>query len=99
MEWIEKNERLATLEFVVKWIAKLEIAFPETSETLLDALTKTVIWLQFKEDEVINSFNRAICTVKRTKITIADIVKEKYESSHGKEGEEQTKEYGKYPGI
>ena len=79
-----KTREPASAEFVAGMVAKLEIAFYETPETLFDALTKTILFLKFTEKEVTGMVNKAIFTVKKTKLSIADIVKEQYEDNKSK---------------
>jgi predicted nucleic acid-binding protein len=64
----------ASVGFIAEKIAKLEIAFYETPERLFDALVKTILFLEMTEYEVAEMVNEAIFTIKKTKITIADII-------------------------
>jgi hypothetical protein len=68
------KEKQATIEFVVEMVGKLEIAFYETPEKLFDALVKTILFLKMSECEVSEMVNEAIFTVKKTRITIADVI-------------------------
>ena len=72
MEQNKKNP--ATVDYVAEMMAKLEIAFYETPEKLLDALAKTIIFHEFTEREVSDMVWDAIYTIKKTKLTIADVI-------------------------
>ena len=82
METLEN--KIASPEFVAVMVGKLTIAFYETPESLFEALVKTILFLKFTESEVVKMVNNAIFTIKRTKITIADIIKEQYEENEAK---------------
>jgi len=69
-----KVDGIAHEQFVVKKVAKLIIAFYETPESLFEALVKTILFLELTENEVSEMINDAILTVKKTKITIADVI-------------------------
>ena len=69
-----ENEKRATQEFVAEWVLKLVTAFYETPETLFDALIKSMLWFSLTEMEVIDICNEAIFTIKKTRITIADVL-------------------------
>ncbi|MDR2057653.1 MAG: hypothetical protein LBP83_05120 [Dysgonamonadaceae bacterium] len=66
----------ATKEFVAEKVIHLATAFYETPEELFDALIKSVLHLKLTGEEVIGVFNEAIFTIKKTRITIADILGE-----------------------
>jgi predicted nucleic acid-binding protein len=69
---MEKNE--ASAEFVAEMVSKLAVAFYETPESLFEALAKTILYLQATEDDVRKMVNEAILAIRRTRITIADVV-------------------------
>jgi hypothetical protein len=84
MEQVEK--KIASPEYVVGMVAKLTVAFYETPEMLFEALAKTILFLKLTESEVYAMTNEAIFTVKKTKITIADVI-------NGREKEKKTIAY------
>jgi hypothetical protein len=71
MEKIKEKE--ASAEFVAEIVSKLAIAFYETPQPLFDALIKTILYLRATEDDVCKMVNDAILTIRRTRITIADV--------------------------
>jgi hypothetical protein len=74
MEKIKSNE--ASDKFVAEMVSKLTVAFYETPESLFDAMAKTILYLRATEDDVRKMVNDAILTIRRTRITIADVVGE-----------------------
>ena len=69
----EKIE-IAPAEYVAEMVAKLKIAFYETPDTLFEALAKVVLHQKMTKKDVFEMVEEAIFTVKKTKITIADII-------------------------
>jgi hypothetical protein len=71
---MEKNkENAASAEFVAEMVGKLTVAFYETPGSLFEAMAKTILYLRASEDDVRKMVNEAILTIRRTRITIADI--------------------------
>ena len=72
MKQVEKKQ--ASAEYVAEMVSKLETAFYETPEPLFEALAKTILFLEMTEYEVSEMVSDAIFNIKKTKITIADVI-------------------------
>jgi predicted nucleic acid-binding protein len=70
----QDEKKSASVEYVAEMVGKLTVNFYETPEKLFDALTKTILFLKMTEYEVNEMVNDAIFTIKKTKITIADVI-------------------------
>ena len=68
------KKQIAKDEFVAEKIAGLSVLFYDTPESLFMALFDVILNLKMTESEVSDMINEAILTVKKTKVTIADIV-------------------------
>jgi hypothetical protein len=64
----------ASVEYVAEMVGKLTVAFYETPEKLFEALIKTILFLKMTESDVCEMVNDAIFTIRKTKITIADVI-------------------------
>ena len=73
MEHPEKTT-IASAEKIAERIEKLSEAFYETPESLFKNLAYCMKWLKLTEDELMECFNEAIFTIKKTRITIADVL-------------------------
>jgi phospholipid N-methyltransferase len=76
MEQKQEIKQPATKEFIAGKAINLATAFYETPEELFGAIIDTALWLKLSEKEVIKAFNDAIFTVRKTRITIADVLGE-----------------------
>jgi phospholipid N-methyltransferase len=74
MEQKQKAKQPATKEFVAEKVINLSTAFYDTPEELFDALIRSVLFLRLTESEVIEVFNEAIFTVRKTRVAIADVL-------------------------
>jgi len=72
---MEKKEiEIASAEYIAEMVSKLSIAFYETPETLFEALGRTIIHLKMNKKDVFEMVEEAIFTIRKTKITIADVI-------------------------
>ena len=69
-----KQIEIASAEYVAEMVRKLSVAFYETPEKLFDALAKVILHLKMSKKEVFEMVEDAIFTIKKTKITIADVI-------------------------
>ena len=66
--------KIASAEYVAEMVRKLSVAFYETPEALFTALAKVILLLKMTEKEVFEMVEESIYTIKKTKITIADVI-------------------------
>jgi hypothetical protein len=71
---VKSSNSPACQEFIIRKVSKLSVAFYDTPESLFEALTKTVLFLELTESEVNEMVNEAIFTIRKTRITIADVI-------------------------
>ena len=76
---METNEKkIASKEYVANAVGKLMIAFQETTKDLFQLLMESILKIGFTEDEVTEMVEETIYTVKKSKITIADVINGAY---------------------
>ena len=64
----------ATVEYVAEGVGKLVGVFYKTPESLFEALVKILVFHKFTESEVDDIIWDAIYRIKKTELTIADVL-------------------------
>jgi hypothetical protein len=70
-----EDKKPASKDFIAeKVINNLVTAFYDTPEELFDALIQSALWLELSECEIINVCREAAFTIRKTRVTIADVL-------------------------
>jgi hypothetical protein len=73
------SEKKASPELIAERVAILQDVFYETPEKVFELLTRAIIFLEPTEKRLSGIFNDAVYSIRKTRITIADILSDEWE--------------------
>jgi hypothetical protein len=70
----QEDKKTASKDFISDKVIKLAKTFHETPEETFDAIIQSALWLELSEYEIIDVCREAAFTLRKTRITIADVL-------------------------